>query len=370
MTDVVVIGGGIAGISVAALLSERVDVVLLEQESVLTYHSTGRSAALYFESYGNEQSRPLSRASKPFLLEPPCNLVDGPLLSPRGALYVARREQLGALQAKLDADTAREFERLDENEVVRLQSYIRDGYAAAGLYDSAAMDIDVAGFHQAYVRWFRMNGGQIETSTPVVDLIRGPTSWTIKTKTALIHADVVVNASGAWGDVMAAMAGAHPVGLRPLRRTAFTVRGDLALAHTPLAADIEMAFYFKPDGKQVLCSLAEEELDEPCDARPREIDVALAIDLINEATTLDIRHVRSSWTGHRTFAPDDIPVTGFDPEIETFFWLAGQGGTGIQTAHGAAQMAAGMIIDGTPPPHLLAEGLDTEAMAPDRFRAG
>ena len=367
MPDVVVIGGGIAGISVAALLSERTEVVLVEQEPVLAYHTTGRSAALYFESYGSEASQPLTRASKTFLADPPRELVDGPLLSPRGALYVARADQLTVLKEMLDDDQAHEFERLDGAEVVELQPYVRPGYAIGGLYEPAAMDIDVSGLHQAYVRLFRARGGVIETSAPVVALERQVGGWLVSTKSTQIHADVVVNAAGAWGDVVAAMAGAEPVGLRPLRRTAFMVSGDGAHAHTPLVADMEMAFYFKPDGQQVLCSLAEEELDEPSDARPREIDVALAIDRINQASTLAIRHVRSSWTGLRTFAPDEAPVLGFDPMVEGFFWLVGQGGTGIQTAPGAASLASSLILDAVPDPQVVEAGLDIDALAPDRF---
>lgn len=367
MADIVVIGGGIAGISAAAHLSKHADVVLVEQEPVLAYHTTGRSASLFFEDYGSETIRPLTRASKPFLLHPPQELVDAPLLSPRGALYIARDDQLHLLDEIEKNHTGRGLRRITGEELCSLQPAIRPGHAAAGLYYSAAMDLDVAGLHQAYVRMFRSNGGRIDTSAPVVRLERLDVAWQVSTASATLKADIVVNAAGAWGDVVAEMAGAMPLGLRPLRRTVFMVAADPSLADTPLAIGADFGFYFKPDGSQMLCSLGEEELDEPSDARPREVDIALAIERINAATTLGIRHVRSSWAGLRTFAPDAAPVLGFDPHQPGFFWLVGQGGTGIQTAPGAAELTAGLIIDGRAPEQMLADGLDLASLSPHRF---
>ena len=368
MPDIVVIGGGIAGMSVAALLSQRAEVTLVEQESVLAYHTTGRSASLFFEPYGSEAIRPLTRASKPFLLNPPNELVNGPLLTPRGALFVARDTQLPHLAEAETDDVEGCFRRVTGDEACELQPVLRGDYVAAGLYDPSAMDIDVAGLHQAYVRMFRAGGGTIETSAPVVGLEHVTGGWTVSTSTTTLMAEIVVNTAGAWGDVVAGFADLAPVGLAPLRRTAFMVASDPTLSETPITAGVEFGFYFKPDGTQMLCSLGEEELDVPSDARPREIDVALAIERINTATTLNIRHVRSSWTGHRTFAPDGAPVTGFDSDQPDFFWLVGQGGTGIQTAPGSATLAANLILDGRAPAEMLSDGLDLDALSPDRFR--
>ncbi len=367
MSDVVVIGGGIAGISVAARLSESLAVTLVEQESVLAYHTTGRSAALFFENYGSSAIRPLTRVSKHVMLDPPA-YVDAPLLSDRGALYMARPDQLESLENVAADDPDRSFVRIDGAEVERLQPCVRPGHAAAGLYDADARDIDVAGLHQMYVRWFRARGGSIETSAPAIAIEKLGGGWEVSTSSARLACDVVVNAAGAWGDRVAELAGVEPIGLRPLRRTAFMVGSDPALAHTPLVADMDFEFYFKPDGPQMLCSLAEEIEDEPGDARPREEDVALAIDRINAATTLAIRHVRSQWTGLRTFTPDGAPATGFDPDHPGFFWLVGQGGTGIQTAPGAAELAASLIVDQRPSAALLDAGLELEALSPARFR--
>lgn len=368
MTDVVVIGGGIAGVSVAAELADRADVVLVEQESVLAYHTTGRSAAMYFESYGHPASRPLTRASRPFFEDPPEGTTDAPLLSPRRALYIGRPDQADSLAEKVAGDATRDFVEVSGADVPKLQPVIRPGYAVSGLLDPVAQDIDVAAVHQAFVRLFRARGGTIDTSAPAVDLDRRGDRWVVRTKDRRIEANAVVNAAGAWGDVIAAMAGLPPVGLVPRRRTAFMVSGSDDYADTPLVADVDMQFYFKPDGEQFLCSLAEEVPEEPCDARPREIDVALAIDRINAATILDIRHVRSSWTGQRTFAPDEAPVIGFDPLADGFFWLVGQGGTGIQSSPGAARYSASMILDGEADPMTRSEDVDPVALSPTRFR--
>jgi D-arginine dehydrogenase len=365
--DIVVIGGGIAGISAAAHLSAYGAVTLVEKESVLAYHSTGRSAALYFVPYGSSVVHPLTRASRSFLTEPPPDLVDAPLLTPRGALLIARADQHDLLDKAIDEDEQGCFERLTAEEVVGLQPLVRDDYVAAGLYDQSAMDMDVAGLHQAYVRMFRANGGEFEMSAPVTTIEGINDSWKVSTSTATVTADVVVNAAGAWGDVIAGCAGIKPIGLEPLRRTAFMVASDPSLSEAPITGGFEAGFYFKPDGPQMLCSLAEEEPDEPGDPQPREIDVALAIDRINTATTLDIRHVRSSWVGLRTFAPDRAPVLGFDPQHQGFFWSVGHGGTGIQMAPATARLVEGLVIEGIAPSDLIAEGLDVSAVSADRI---
>ena len=369
MTDIVVIGGGIAGVSAAATLSEHADVTLLEKEAVLAYHSTGRSAALYFLPYGDASVFALTRASKPFLLDPPDHLVDGAILSPRGALLIARGDQLDDLATLKAHDEQNCFQSVTPETVIELQPVVRPDYVAAGLYDESAMDLDVAGLHQAYVRMFRANGGVIDTSAPALSIERQSNSWTVTTASSSLSADIVVNASGAWGDLVAESAGIEPVGLLPLRRTGFMVASDLSLAHTPATAAVDLGFYFKPDGTQMLCSLAEEVLDEPGDARPRELDVALAIDRINDATTLAIRHVRSSWTGLRTFAPDRAPVIGFDPDHDGFFWLVGHGGTGIQTAPASADLVAELVLENRIPRYLEEEGIDAATFSPGRLRA-
>jgi D-arginine dehydrogenase len=178
----------------------------------------------------------------------------------------------------------------------------------------------------------------------------------------------VVNASGAWGDLVAGLAGIEPIGLQPMRRTAFMVPGDAACADWPFVVDIEERFYFRPDGAQFLCSLAEETLSPPIDPRPEMADIAIAIDRINEATTLGIRTVSSQWTGLRTFAPDREMVIGPEPGTPGFFWLVGQGGTGIQTSPACGALVAALVTGTPPPPELDAAGIDPDQYSPDRFR--
>ncbi|MDH3499544.1 MAG: FAD-binding oxidoreductase [Acidimicrobiia bacterium] len=368
-THVTVVGGGIAGISAAAYLSKRARVTVLDMESTLTYHTTGRSAALFAQSYGSPETRSLTQASEAFLMSAAEGIADGPLLTTRGALTVAREDELPVLRAEraVSVTHGTAVSWLDADGVARLMPAIRKGYAVAGLWEPGAHDLDVAALHQAFVRLVRANGGEIATNHPVTALDHRNDHWHVHAADRTIETDVVVNAAGAWGDVVAGFAGVEPVGLTPMRRTAFTVPGRANSRHWPMIIDAGRGWYVRPDGQQFLCSPADETPSEPCDARPREADVALAIERINEATTLEIRSVRSQWAGLRTFAPDRAPVTGFDPSAEGFFWLVGQGGTGIQTSPAAGRLAAALILDGGPPPDLVMAGVDVDGLSPARF---
>lgn len=364
--DVIVIGGGIAGVSAGFFLAERGrSVLLVEAEAALAHHTTGRSAALYFENYGHMSIRSLSKASRRFFESPPAGLTDGPLLSPRGALTIARPEQSEHFE-RVVADgvvTGTTVHRLSPARAGEIVPALRTERLVGALWEPEAADMDVAAIHQAFVRGVRRNHGEIRTSSPVTALQRTGRGWVVTTSGFTVECDVVVDAAGAWCDVVATMAGIAPVGLVPKRRTAFMVPGTESWSGWPLVVDVDHEFYFKPDGVQLLCSLAEETPTDPCDARPEELDVALAIDRINEATTLGIRTVRSSWAGLRSFVADGSMVIGFDPVAPGFFWLAGQGGTGIQTAPGAGMLAAGLICDGTVPAELDEFGVDTDLLA-------
>jgi D-arginine dehydrogenase len=241
-------------------------------------------------------------------------------------------------------------------------------WVGAGLHEPRALDIDVAGVHQAFVRIARRHDADLRTSTPVTGLARPDGRWRVSTPERDIQCSAVINASGAWGDLIAGLAGIEPIGLEPLRRTAFMVPGDVAYSTWPFVADIEERFYFRPDGAQLLCSLSEETPSPPTDPRPEVSDIALAIERINEATTLGIRSVNSQWTGLRTFAPDREMVIGEDPDAPGFFWLVGQGGTGIQTSPACGALIASLVTGTTPPPELDAGGVDACRYSPARFR--
>ena len=346
--DVVVIGGGIAGVSAAAELSEQLSVVLLERESTLAYHTTGRSAALFFGSYGHPDTLPLTRRSLGWFNDPPH--VDHPVLTPRGAMTVVFSGELPELEGGIA---------IAPEEAATRVPVLRADLLVGAVWEPDAADMDVAAIHQAYVRQLKSNGGRIATSNEVT-AVRGASPWRIVTPEGTWEADHVVNAAGAWGDEIARLAGLRPVGLIPKRRTAFMVTAPPDSERWPLVTDADHSFYFKPDGTQLLCSPADETPSEPVDARPEDVDIALAIERINDATTLQIRSIRSSWAGLRTFAPDGSMVIGSDPDEPTFHWLVGQGGTGIQTAPAAASLLSELLIDG---PSATATPFD-----PARFR--
>jgi D-arginine dehydrogenase len=371
---VVVIGGGIAGVSVAFALLDlepSLDVVLVETEGQLAQHTTGRSAAQLIENYGAAAVRPLTAASLDFLHEPPADLVDGALLSPRPLLPVARADQ-DATIARTLADGQAVSETITEispAEAVGLFPALRQDRIARAVLEPDAADIDVAGLHQAFVRGFRRQGGSIRTSTRVDAAVTDGAGWRIETSDGGMGADVIVNAAGAWGDVVAERAGVEPIGLRALRRTACMVTGPDGSAGWPLLADADHQWYVKPDGPQLLCSPGDETPSEPCDAKPEELDVALAIERINENTTLGIRSVNSAWAGLRTFAPDRAMVVGPEADRPGFVWCVGQGGTGIQTAPGAGRLVADLIVRRGPDPGRFAStGLDLAGLSPERFR--
>jgi D-arginine dehydrogenase len=362
-TDVLVIGGGIAGVSAACFIARRRRVILVEQEATLSYHTTGRSAAVYYANYGAAPMRTLTRASREFFEHSSGDLAP---FTRRGAMSVATPAQLPALQAMFPEEGPGS-RWLSPHEAAELVPVLRPDYLGGAVLSSDVFDLDVASIHQWFVRCIRRAGGEIRTSAQVSVLEGGGERWQAKAGGEVITAAVVVNAAGAWCDVVAGLAGIPPIGLQPKRRTAFMVRGSEDWRDWPIVDDVQERFYFKPDGSQVLCSLADETPSPPCDARPEEIDVALAIERINAATTLGIRSVNSAWAGLRSFTTDRVMAIGFDANAPGFFWLAGQGGTGIQTSPAAGRLAAGLILDGLVPPDLAAAGVLADDLSPSRL---
>ena len=369
--DFLIIGAGIAGASAAYELAPHGKVVLLEAEAAPGYHSTGRSAAQFLETYGNAVVRGLTRASRPFYEAPPPGFAEHALLSPRPALYIAREDQLDKL-AELEADVRRltpEIARLSAEEARARVPVLRDGYVAAGLMEPAAMDIDVHALHQGYLKGLRQRGGMMVVNAEVQALSRAARAWQVETKAGRYSAPVVVNAAGAWSEQLGALAGAAAIGLQPKRRTVITFDGPDALdcRSWPVVADIGEQFYFKPDAGRILASPADETPVPPCDVQPEELDVAITVDRLETATTLQVRRIAHNWAGLRSFVADKSLVIGFDEGLEGFFWLAGQGGYGIQTAPAAAQVAAALITDGKLPDDVAAFGVKTEDLAPARL---
>ena len=344
--DAIVIGAGIAGASAAAELSATHRVLVLERESQPGYHSTGRSAAIFSATYGNAVIRTLSRRSRAFLTEPPEDFSPSPLTRPRGFLHIARADQRAAFDAFVAArDVGPALRLLAPASAREICPVLKDGYVAAAALEPNGADIDVHALHQAYLRRLRRNGGQLFADAEVIEIRRSAGAWQVRTATGAYSAPVLVNAAGAWADHLAGVAGVPAIGLVPHRRTALIVAAPAlaGVADWPAVIDADEQFYFKPDAGMLLLSPADETPSPPCDAQPEDLDVALAIDRIQRATTLDVQSVRRKWAGLRSFVADRSPVIGFDPQAEGFFWLAGQGGYGIQTAPAAARLAASLI---------------------------
>jgi len=369
--DIIVIGAGIAGASVAAHLAESYRVVMLERETQPGYHSTGRSAALFSETYGNAAIQALTRAGRAYYESRAGGLSNYPILTPRGALIFAMPDQ----QALLDASWAElspqhpTLQRLDVRETCALVPVLRRDKVVGSIYAPEEMDIDVHALHSAYLRRFRQRGGRIVTDAPVTAVTRHGGGWNATTPAGDFAATIVVNAAGAWADEVAALAGLPPLGLVPKRRTVLIVAAppEVAIERWPVAIDAAETGYFKPEAGKLLVSPADETPVPPCDIQPDEIDVAIAIERLHERTTIAVRHVERKWAGLRSFVADRTPVIGFDPFTHGFFWLAGQGGYGIQTAEGIAKCAAGLIIERRLPVDIAALGLDAAVLSPARF---
>jgi D-arginine dehydrogenase len=370
--DIAVIGGGIAGAAAAANLAPHASVLVLERENQPGYHATGRSAALFSEIYGNASIRALTRASRAFLLEPPEGFAESALVSPRGALYVANGGQLETLDAFASLpDIAAGTRRVDAIEARALSPALREDYVAAGVYEPEAQDVDVHALHQGYLRWLRERGGKLVNDAGVTSLERVDDVWTIGTNAGAFHARVVINAAGAWADEIAGLTGAASIGIQPLRRTAFMVDAPAGSDsdHWPMTIDIDEEFYFKPDAGRLLLSPADETPSAPCDAFPEDLDIAIAVDHIEQATTLSITHVRQKWAGLRSFVADRSPVIGYDPRVADFFWIAALGGYGIQTAPAVGRLAAALVRRQAAPADLLQLGLEVSSIAPGRVVA-
>lgn len=367
--DFVVIGAGIAGASVAFELAAHGKAIVVERERIADYHTTGRSAALLTESWEHGIVRSLTSASRPFLEDPPEGFADYPLLSPLPFMVIGRSDQ-AATVAELsdDAIGIGDIRRLDGPGAEEICPLLRPGYVGAAILEPGSMEIDVNELHHGFLRGVRHRGGEVRLGAEVTEVRPEGDGWSVALGASTVSTGVVVNAAGAWADAVARLAGVRPVGLVPYRRTAFVFPAPGETKGLPMVVDVDQQFYFKPETGSFMGSLAEETPMEPHDVRPEEIDVALAIDRINTATTLEVRHVSRTWAGLRTFAPDRLPVVGMDPDHPGFFWLAGQGGFGIMTSPAMASLAAGLIVDGRVPADLVTEGVTAIAVAPSRFR--
>ncbi|MBP7325018.1 MAG: FAD-binding oxidoreductase [Alicycliphilus sp.] len=371
--DFVIIGAGIAGASMGWELAGQRRVLLLERESQPGYHTTGRSAALYSATYGTANIRALTRASRAFYDAPPPEFGTSPILTPRGVVYLAGPDQLDLLDAAyaeiLPLNPG--VRRLTRDELLAELPCLRPEAVAAGMSEPGAADIDVHALHQGYLRGLRQRGGAIRCNAEVTGLQRLDDGWRVTLAGGeAITAGAVVNAAGAWADVVAALAGVPPIGLEPRRRTAFTfpVPAGMDAGRWPAVIGIDESYYFKPDAGQLLGSPANADPVAPHDVVPEELDVALGIHRIEQVTSFQIRRPSHSWAGLRSFVADGDLVIGWDNHVPRFFWLAAQGGYGIQSAAGAALLARQLALDEPLSASLVEEGVTRDALSPARLR--
>jgi len=359
--DILVIGAGMAGIGAAARLAPHSTVTVIEMEERPAYHTTGRSAATFILNYGNDVLRAMNRASVD-ILRTGGDLAGAGFLSPRGVLMVQQPGMEADFEDYVAGATGLEI--LSPDEVLRCFPPYRPDMVVRGALEPDASDIDVDGLLQAFIRKLRAHGGTIVPKAEVTALTRTSGRWRAETRAGTFEAPVVVNAAGAWGDVVAGRAGIAPVGLMPLRRTVAVLPTAEDTSRWTLTAAVAETWYAKPDGGRLWVSPADEDPVEPHDAHPDDMVLAEGLHRFELATTMAVTRVERSWAGLRTFAPDRTPVNGFEPGAEGFYWLCGQGGYGIQTAPAMSQLAADLVLGHDPSmaPEIVA------ALSPARFR--
>jgi D-arginine dehydrogenase len=370
--DFIIIGGGIAGASAGFWLSPHGKVIVLERESHPAYHSTGRSAALFTAAYGTPQVRALTQASRAFFDHPPAGFCEHPLLTPRGEMTVDFTGDAAELNNQyLSAKaTVPEMQLLSADEACARLPILRREKVHGAIYDPSASDIDTDALHQGYLRGIRRNNGELHTDCEVLGLSRDAEGrWSVQTNGQTFSAPVIINAAGAWADKIGTLAGAQPLGLQPKRRAAFIFAGPegVDIHHWPMLVSLDESFYMKPDAGMFLGSPANADPVEPHDVQPEELDIAMGIYQIEEATTLTIRRPTRTWAGLRSFVADGDLLSGFDQQVPGLFWVAAQGGYGIQTSPAMGQASAALVRGEPLPEHLQQFGLDSAMLAPARL---
>ncbi|MGN6022778.1 NAD(P)/FAD-dependent oxidoreductase [Alcaligenes faecalis] len=372
--DYVIVGAGMAGVSLAYRLPESAQVLVLERESHAAYHATGRSAAMFVETYGTETIRALTVAGNDFFSHPPAGFSDQPILLPRGVLYVGTAEQQGLLDSQYQDwhEQGLDVSRLSAEEALAMVPCLDPAQLAGALYDGQGQDMDVHALHQGFLKGAQAKGVKLRLDTEVLSAKWDGECWEVQlnSEPTTLRTRVLVNAAGAWADTLAERCGVQALGIQPKRRSAFLFSPPEGVDHRewPAVIDIGEEFYFKPDAGMLLGSPANADDVDAHDVVAEELDVATGIYRIEERTQLRIRRPSHTWAGLRSFAPDGELVIGQDAQCPGFFWLAGQGGYGIQTAAGASLLAASLLQKQDLPESLKALKIDPAVVSPARFR--
>jgi D-arginine dehydrogenase len=366
--DAIVIGAGIAGASVAYFMAPHARVLVLEREAYAGMHSTGRSAALFSETYGTPQVRALSRATRPFLSQPPAGFAEHPILAPRGNTIVGKAEEVDEILAEFEAirPYSPELALHDTRMILEMVPVLRPEFAQIGLYEPNAADIDVNELHQGFLRGLRARGGQLRLNVGIRAIRRDAQGWQVEDGEQMYRAPLLLNAAGAWVDQVASMAGVTPIGITPKRRSAFVFDPpeNLDSTHWPFITAFDETYYFKPDAGLLLGSAVNADPVQPHDVQPEEYDIALGIHRIEEATTMTIRRPRRTWAGLRSFVADGDLVGGFAADAPGFFWVAAQGGYGIQTSAAMGETCANLALGRPLPSALVDAGITAAMLAP------
>jgi len=371
-TDFLIVGSGIAGAGVAYYMAPHAKVMLIDMEEQAGYHTTGRSAAFYAETYGGAKLQPLTTASKSFLLQPPTEFSEHPILTTLGAMHVYRVEQTASAEVALKkmVDGLPSVSRLSAEKVLERAPYLKPERVAGALDDPDCGSLDVAALHQGFLKGAKKAGAEILLGAGFEAATYRDGYWHVTLRTGDVKARNIINAAGAWGDEVAERSGLKPIGLMPLRRTIVTVPNPENLSFNsqgPIVIDVDEEFYFKPEGKGYLVSAADETASPPCDAQPELEDIAIAVDLFEQATGASVENIDAKWAGLRTFAPDRTPVIGYDVHNAHFFWNVGQGGYGIQTAPAWSELAAALALRTDVPQSLKDHKVQAELYSPARF---
>jgi D-arginine dehydrogenase len=372
--DFIVIGGGIAGLSAASRLASHGKVVVCEAENAVGYHSSGRSATYYHFGIGNNPVRAMTSYSRAFFEDPPEGFADRPLCRPTPALFIAREDMVDSLNA-LEAQMRRFTDMISRATEADMRAMlpvlkVGEGAVVAGVIDNGGRRLDADGLLQGFAKQVKVQGGEVLTDHNVAALTRLNGVWEVTTQRGeKLGAPIVINAAGAWADKIGALAGAHPLGLQPKRRTVilFDPPEEIDIVNWPFVKTAVDDFYMIPESGRLRASPVDEIDSEPTDAQPEDYDLALAAWKVEDYTTLTVPRIGHRWAGLRSFVADRVPTAGFAPDVEGFFWLAGQGGYGLQTAPAMADIVASLIT-GSPWPHQLeALGLTRNQIAPERL---